>query len=259
MLLHFYKFHGAGNDFILIDGRELTQDKLTYGIIEKICHRRYGIGADGLMILKKDPEFDFEMVYYNSNGREGSMCGNGGRCIVAFSKKLGIIESKTIFRAVDGVHEASIDENGLIKLKMSDVEKIEEKNHGSFLNTGSPHYVKFVDNPDLIDIYGEGKKIRYSKEFGDEGTNVNFVSRMENGIYVRTYERGVEDETYACGTGSVASAIAFYKRNTPSGNVIPVKTLVGLLEISFEEKDGLFVNIFLKGPAVFVFEGDIFV
>jgi diaminopimelate epimerase len=256
MMLHFYKYHGTGNDFILVDGREgLTN--LTSEQIKKLCHRRFGVGTDGLMILKNIPDFDFQMNYYNSDGSGGTMCGNGGRCIVAFAKHLGIIGNETRFLASDGPHLASIDNQGLVKLKMLDVDYIKETETYSFLNTGSPHHVKFVENADLVNVIEEGKKIRYSDDYKPGGTNVNFVSECDSGIYVRTYERGVEDETYSCGTGSVASAIAYYSRNNSIGTKIPVKTLGGLLEISFDAIDGKFINVYLKGPAKFVFEGKI--
>ena len=256
-MLHFYKYQGAGNDFILIDGRERSFKNLTSEQIKKLCHRRFGIGADGLMILKAIEGYDFEMNYYNADGKIGSMCGNGGRCIVAFARHLGLIHSEAHFMASDGEHFASFDKRGLVKLKMLDIENIVEETNFSFLDTGSPHYVKFVDNPDLINVFEEGKKIRYSDEYKPGGTNVNFISGLEKGIFVRTYERGVEDETYACGTGSVASAIAYYLKNKEIGNCIEVKTLGGMLEVSFENDNNKFRNVYLKGPAELVFTGSI--
>ncbi|MDF1550216.1 MAG: diaminopimelate epimerase, partial [Bacteroidales bacterium] len=196
MLLHFYKYHGTGNDFILIDNRDKRFDNLNRNQIKVLCSRRFGIGADGLMLLKSHPDFDFEMAYYNADGSGGSMCGNGGRCITAFAKKLGIINANTKFLASDGPHDASIDENGLVKLKMIDVPVYEQQDEFSFINTGSPHYVKFVKNVAEVNVYESGKSIRYSEQFQKEGTNVNFVSAEQDGISVRTYERGVEDETY---------------------------------------------------------------
>jgi diaminopimelate epimerase len=258
MRLQFYKYHGTGNDFILIDNRQ-NEVRLTKEQINFLCHRRFGIGADGLMLLKSHKNYDFEMDYYNSDGARGTMCGNGGRCITAFAKHLGIIGDSTEFIASDGPHQASIDENELVKLKMIDVERIEENEGYSFLDTGSPHYVEFVDDVTKIDVYAKGKEIRYSEKYKAEGTNVNFVSAEEQGIAVRTYERGVEDETYSCGTGSVASAIAFYKRNKLSDFVIPIKTLGGNLEVTFKEKNNKFTDVFLKGPAKMVFKGEIIV
>jgi len=256
MGLRFTKYHGTGNDFILIDNRQ-NDVRLNKEQIKLLCHRRFGIGADGLMLLKSHPDFDFEMDYSNADGSGGTMCGNGGRCITAFAKYLGIIANKTIFVASDGPHEAFIDEKGLIKLKMVDVERIEEQAEYSFLYTGSPHYVKFVDDVQKTDVYNYGREIRYSNVYKDEGTNVNFVSEEADGIAVRTYERGVEDETYSCGTGSVASAIAYYKKRRITNTVIPIKTLGGKLEISFDEKNNRFTNVYLKGPAELVFHGEI--
>lgn len=256
MKIQFSKYHGTGNDFILIDARRNSL-KLSKEQISFLCHRRFGIGADGLMFLKSHPDFDFEMDYYNSDGSGGTMCGNGGRCIVTFAKHLGLINDRTTFIASDGSHEASIDKNGLVKLKMVDVSDIEENADYSFLNTGSPHYVKFVDDVSKTDVYNAGKEIRYSENFKDKGTNVNFVSIENKGIAVRTYERGVEDETYSCGTGSVASAIAYYKKNKLTDTTIPIKTLGGNLEVCFENSNSKFVNVYLKGPAKLVFKGEV--
>ncbi len=256
MRVHFYKYQGTGNDFILIDNRT-GEMKLSKEQIKLLCHRRFGIGADGLMLLKSDPDYDFEMDYYNSDGSGGTMCGNGGRCIVAFAKHLGIIKDETNFIASDGPHLATTYHDNLVKLKMIDVEHVIENDEYSFINTGSPHHIKFVNDVQKVDVYSKGKEIRYSKQYEKEGTNVNFVSSEEKGIAVRTYERGVEDETYSCGTGSVASAIAYYKRNKSSDTVIPIKTLGGELEVSFIEKNGKFTDVFLKGPAKLVFEGEL--
>ena len=256
MKLQFYKYHGTGNDFILIDNRKgnviLSKDQIRF-----LCHRRFGIGADVLMLLKANTEYDFEMDYYNSDGAVGSMCGNGGRCITAFAVYLGVIERKAEFVASDGPHKAIVEEDGLIKLQMVDVHRVNEKHDCFFLDTGSPHYVKFVNDVEQVDVYNEGKKIRFDQNFHPDGTNVNFVSVNEKGIAVRTYERGVEDETYSCGTGSVASAIAHYLVNKSFNSKIPVKTLGGNLEISFNEDAGKFTNVYLKGPAKLIFKGEI--
>ncbi len=257
MLIHFYKYHGTGNDFILIDNRKLLLQKLSTDQIKKLCHRRFGIGADGLMLLKSNPEYHFEMDYYNSDGSGGTMCGNGGRCITAFARHLGIVDNFAKFLASDGPHEANFDTQNLIKLKMQNVNKIAENDEYSFLYTGSPHYVRFVSDVSSIDVFNEGKKIRYSENFKQEGTNVNFVSKIENGLAVRTYERGVEDETYSCGTGSVASAIAYYSKFKTNQNIIEIKTLGGNLQVSFEKKGDCYENVYLKGPAILVFEGEI--
>lgn len=255
MMLQFCKYHGTGNDFILIDNRK-KRVQLNKEQIKFLCHRRYGIGADGLMFLKSHDDYDFEMEYYNSDGAVGTMCGNGGRCIVAFAKYLGIIKNIASFIASDGPHEATVDENELVKLKMIDVDKIVEQKDYFFLDTGSPHYIEWVNDIDDIDVYNRGKEIRYSEKFTG-GTNVNFVATKKGAIAVRTYERGVEDETYSCGTGSVAAAIAHYQKNQPRVSIIPVKTLGGNLEVSFEKQNDKFINIFLKGPAKLVFQGEI--
>jgi len=197
------------------------------------------------------------MEYYNLDGSGGTMCGNGGRCISAFAKHLGIISEKGQFLASDGLHEVYIDKNELVKLKMMSVNKIEENDEYSFLYTGSPHYVQFVENTKSIDVVALGRKIRYDEKFMPGGTNVNFVSGQGSNISVRTYERGVEDETYSCGTGSVASAIAYYSKFNLAQNTINIKTLGGELQVSFEKVGTNYENVYLKGPAVLVFEGDI--
>jgi diaminopimelate epimerase len=256
MKVHFYKYHGAGNDFIILDNRKLTFEADNFSHIARMCDRRFGIGADGLMLLQSHPEYDFEMRYYNSDGREGSMCGNGGRCIVSFARKMNIIESSTTFMAVDGIHEATVGENDHIDLKMSDVTHIEPIGNDFFLNTGSPHYVRFLNDLTGLDVVAEGRSIRYYNRFRQEGTNVNFV-RMEDGrLTVYTYERGVEDETLACGTGITASALCAALKSGVSEGSFPVAAKGGNLVVSFEKKDAGFTNIHLKGPAEFVFEGD---
>jgi diaminopimelate epimerase len=257
MILHFYKFHGTGNDFILIDNRDSKIKKLKPNQIKYLCNRNFGIGADGLMLLNKHEEFNFEMDYYNSDGYGGAMCGNGGRCIVAFAKKLGIIKDYTRFIASDGPHEASISESGEVKLKMIDVEEIKYKQNNLFINTGAPHHIVFNDNIAKIDVFEKGKAIRYNKEYKDDGTNVNFVQVIKNGIEIRTYERGVENETLACGTGAVASAISYYIKHKPTSKSITVKTLGGELKVNFNENGNRFTDIYLSGPAKFVFEGQI--
>lgn len=255
MELEFHKYQGTGNDFILIDNRNgkvsLTVEQITF-----LCDRRFGIGADGLMLLKSHPDFDFEMDYYNSDGSGGTMCGNGGRCIVAFAKSLGIFEKETRFIASDGEHLASVDEEGLVNLKMIDVDIIKNKGDDMYLYTGSPHYIQLVNDVENVDVVKSGREIRYNDEYKAEGTNVNFVSALNNGIAVRTYERGVENETLACGTGSVASAMAFYLKMNLNSTVIPVKVQGGELEISFkQEKKEKFTNVYLKGPATYVYKG----
>ncbi|MEN8120567.1 MAG: diaminopimelate epimerase [Bacteroidota bacterium] len=257
MTLHFYKFHGTGNDFILIDNRDSKIKNLYPEQIKYLCHRNFGIGADGLMLLNKHAGFDFEMDYYNSDGSGGAMCGNGGRCIVAFAKKLGIIQENTKFIASDGAHEASINELGEIKLKMIDVQEITNKQNNLFIDTGAPHHIEFNDNIEELNVYEKGRKIRYSNEYIDKGTNVNFVQVKDKGIEIRTYERGVENETLACGTGAVASAISYYIKHKPASPNINVKTLGGDLQVSFMVNENKYTEVYLAGPAKFVFEGQI--
>jgi len=250
----FYKYHGAGNDFIIFDNRN-SEFTINQQFINKLCNRRLGIGADGLMLLNKSEVYDFEMVYFNSDGNEGSMCGNGGRCIVAFAKKIGIISEYAKFKAIDGEHEAYIFKDNSVKLKMTDVQNITKTNNFYFLNTGSPHYVQFVENIDKINVYEEGKKIRYSQEFSPEGTNVNFAEISEKHIKIRTYERGVEDETLACGTGTVATAISFAIESNFHVNCVDLKALGGNLKVYFRRTENSFSDIWLEGPTEFVFEG----
>lgn len=257
MELHFYKYQGTGNDFVMIDNRDLSFPKNT-DIIQKLCDRRFGVGADGLILLEKDDVTDFRMVYYNSDGNESSMCGNGGRCIVAFAKKLGIFENETDFIAVDGLHFATIDSEGIVSLQMKDVDEVQEHENHVFLNTGSPHHVQMVEDLHIFDVRNQGSKIRYSELYGQAGSNVNFVSQTdENKFALRTYERGVEDETLSCGTGATAVAIAMKATGKTNSSTIELQVEGGTLEVSFTEKNGVYSHVFLKGPATFVFEGKI--
>ena len=258
MQLSFYKYQGTGNDFILIDNR-LNAIALTTEQIRWLCDRRFGIGADGLILLELENDADFKMVYYNSDGNPSSMCGNGGRCITAFAKQLGIIKNKAKFLATDGWHEASIDENEIVALKMKDVKSIEVGADFFYLNTGSPHYVKIAKAIEHLDVKNSGSAIRYNNRFKEEGTNVNFIERQDDYLFVRTYERGVEDETFSCGTGVVASAIvAAISGISTSKNACLIKTLGGNLEVKFERVlEQNFYNIWLIGPAVMVFNGSI--
>jgi diaminopimelate epimerase len=255
--IKFYKYHGAGNDFILIDNRALMFDAKNVPLIEAMCHRRFGIGADGLMLLQNSDKFAFSMRYFNSDGREATMCGNGGRCIVAFAEKMGLVDKDKLFgfEAVDGRHEA-ICQTDYVRLKMVDVNGIEELDGAYYLNTGSPHHVSFHTQIDGLDVFNKGRAVRYSDRFKPEGTNVNFVEVAGDGdIKVRTYERGVEDETWACGTGCVASVLTDYYVRGKKNNY-QVTVLGGELKVSFEPvSKGVFKNIWLDGPAKFVFEG----
>lgn len=258
----FYKYQGAGNDFIMIDNRENVFDSTNHKLIAKLCHRRFGIGADGLILINNSDKANFEMLYYNADGGIGSMCGNGGRCAVAFARRLNIIDTDTTLVAYDGIHKASVlkyDEqtnNAEINLQMMDVNEIEVNDDFIFLNTGSPHYVKFVSALSNIDVVTEGRKIRNNERFNAEGTNVNFVQHDMNHLSVRTYERGVEDETLSCGTGVTASAIAYAVHIHKTGSIdIPVKTIGGNLKVKFNSSNNQFTDIYLQGEATFVFQG----
>ena len=257
MQFRFYKYQGTGNDFIIADNRKKEYSSLTTENIHRLCDRRFGIGADGLMLLNEKEGYDFEMKYYNADGKEGTMCGNGGRCITKFAYHLGIHREVYYFLATDGPHEAEIDMNGIVSLKMKDVDVIRKFQSDLVLNTGSPHYIKMVPNVMDIDVYKKGHDIRYSREFSEEGINVNFVEQTENPnkIIVRTYERGVEDETYSCGTGVTAAALVSY-HNENGFNDIEVKTLGGTLTVEFDRfDDERYENIWLCGPAEKVYEG----
>ena len=258
MELKFYKYQGTGNDFVLLDNRDL-QISLTTEQIRFLCDRKFGIGADGLMLLQPEPGYDFRMVYFNSDGNQSTMCGNGGRCISSFAQKLGLIQEKCRFIAIDGPHDALISADGIVSLKMQDVKDIEFNEDFIFLNTGSPHYVRNVNNLDNYAVFTEGQKVRNNDRFKEEGTNVNFIERKNDGLHVRTYERGVENETLSCGTGVTASAlVAALKGMSDTKNSCVVQTPGGRLEVTFDkvlEKN--FYNIWLKGPTEFVFEGRI--
>ena len=254
MILEFYKYQGTGNDFIMIDDREKTFDVKDHNLIAALCERRLGIGADGLILLRNHDELDFEMLYFNSDGMQSSMCGNGGRCIVSFARMLEVFKDETIFMAIDGVHKAKIAEEG-VYLKMQNVTKIENFGDGVVLDTGSPHYVEMVDSLSSLDVRKEGRKIRNLSHFRKEGVNVNFVSD-KNQIEVRTYERGVEEETLSCGTGVVAAAIALNYTNLIEENCVELKTKGGVLGVSFEEFNGTYRNIWLSGEVSMVYAGD---
>jgi diaminopimelate epimerase len=257
MKIKFYKYQGTGNDFILFDNRN-KDIFLTTEQIKWLCGRRFGIGADGLMLLELEPGFDFKMVYFNSDGNQSSMCGNGGRCIAALAKHLGLVKEKCKFLAIDGPHEALVNPH-TVSLKMMDVKEVEKNSDHYYLNTGSPHYVKAVSDIENFDVVGEGKKIRYNERFFEQGTNVNFIEKKDDSIFVRTYERGVEGETYSCGTGVTAAAlVAGLEGMLNTKNTCAVKTLGGELEVKFEKVlDSNFYNIWLVGPAELVFTGEI--
>lgn len=259
MKLHFYKYQGAGNDFILVDNRENAVNQHNVKLIAGLCDRRFGIGGDGIMFLQNKEGFDFEMVYYNADGQPSSMCGNGGRCIVAFAKFLGIINTETDFLAVDGPHNAKISETGdWVSLQMIDVDTITKDADAYVLNTGSPHYVTLAHDLANKNVYTDGHAIRNNETYKANGINVNFVEPKANGYFVRTFERGVEDETYACGTGVTAVALAMAKHNNQTGSIeTPIKVLGGDLNIRFNYDGNTFTKIFLEGPAKLVFEGEV--
>lgn len=256
MQVEFYKYQGTGNDFVIIDNRNLIFPKENIDLIHKICDRKFGIGADGLMLLENDEATDFRMVYYNADGREGTMCGNGGRCITAFAHQLGVAKNKGTFIAVDGLHEFEIN-NELIHLKMIDVDTIQTNNADKILFTGSPHYVSFVDAVNDFDVVTAAKKIRYNDTYAKEGINVNFVSFKNDEVYMRTYERGVEDETLSCGTGTVAVALCVAEQKAIQQGQISVHTPGGNLSVAFQKVGTTYENIWLIGPATFVFSGKI--
>ncbi|HTI60006.1 diaminopimelate epimerase [Mucilaginibacter sp.] len=259
MNIKFYKYQGAGNDFILVDNRKGVVDHQNPALIARLCDRRFGIGGDGMMFLQDKPGYDFEMVYYNADGQPSSMCGNGGRCIVAFAKFLGIIDNETDFLAVDGPHHAKISPSGdWVSLQMIDVNEVGRDGDAYVLNTGSPHYIALASGLKDKDVYHEGYAIRNNDTYKAKGINVNFVEPDGDGYFVRTFERGVEDETYACGTGVTAAAIAMAKQNNQTGTInTPIKVLGGNLNIRFETDGTHFNHIFLEGPAKLVFEGEV--
>lgn len=258
MKILFSKYQGTGNDFIIIDNRNKLYDNLSNDQVKQLCDRRFGIGADGLMLLNNHEGYDFEMKYYNADGRESSMCGNGGRCLVKFASDIGIIKSEYKFIAIDGPHRASINTDDTVSLKMNDVSQV-KFDHGNYiLNTGSPHFVMPSSDVMHMDVVKRGRDIRYNNEFKKEGINVNFVEQSEEpgNIIVRTYERGVEDETYSCGTGVTASALVF-AHNDNGFNRVEVQTKGGHLSVDFEKLGDEFRNIWLVGPAEKVFDGSL--
>ena len=259
MKIPFYKYQGAGNDFILVDNSKLGIDHHHPALIARLCDRRFGVGGDGMMFLQDREGYDFEMVYYNADGKPSSMCGNGGRCIVAFARLLGVIDAETDFLAVDGPHHATISANGdWVSLRMIDVNQLSRDEEAYVLDTGSPHYVQLASNLESKDVYADGYAIRNNNTYKAKGINVNFVEPMAEGYFVRTFERGVEDETYACGTGVTAVALAMARHHNQTGHITtPIKVLGGNLNIRFDYDGQLFSNIYLEGPAVQVFAGEV--
>ncbi len=259
MKIPFYKFHGTGNDFVLIDQRK--EPYLNVEDTEQIaflCHRQFGIGADGLILLQSHDEFDFEMVYFNSDGKQGSMCGNGGRCITAFAKHLGVIDKETRFWAVDGLHLAKSGSGNWVELKMGSVSTYEKEGKSYFIHTGSPHHIDFVDNALHMDVYREGYAIRHNDKYEKEGVNVNFVTTRDAGIEVSTFERGVECETLSCGTGVTAAAMAFVLEKGTSGQFdVPITAKGGKLSVRFSYDGNSFEEVWLCGETKLVFQGEI--
>lgn len=257
--LSFFKYQGAGNDFIIIDNRNLQFKYNDVSLVAKLCDRRFGIGGDGLMLLQDAEDADFEMLYYNADGKPGSMCGNGGRCIVAFAKKIGLIDRQANFSAIDGSHFATLNRAGdWVSLGMKDVIAVQRDGKDYVLDTGSPHYVKVIDELEKLDVYSLGKAIRNHDAYAENGINVNFVQAENEGYFVRTYERGVENETLACGTGVTAVALAMADAHSLTGEIsMPIRVLGGMLTVRFNAEPQKFTNIFLEGPATFVFEGTI--
>ena len=260
MKIDFFKYHGNGNDFIILDNRS-GRIKLSRSQINFLCNRHFGIGADGLMLLENQSGYDFSLKYFNSDGNESSMCGNGGRCMAAFAKELGIFNNKAIFIANDGNHEAEIlSQSGaeyMVRLKMKDTSPGQKFEEGYFIDTGSPHFIKFVPDIAAADVITEGRNLRNDRRFAPGGCNVNFVEMSSAGLKVRTYERGVEDETLSCGTGVTASALITAFVNKDNTGVYSVRTSGGEFKIHFHQSDTAFTEVYLEGPAVCIFKGEI--
>jgi len=255
MNIPFYKYHGAGNDFIMIDNRTHFFPENNTDGIQQLCARNFGVGADGLILLEDSLEADFKMRYFNANGSEGTLCGNGGRCTVAFAYFLGICSKDTRFEAVDGLHHAQIAENGLVSLHMLDVDTISLFENHAFLDTGSPHHVELVEDVANFPVVATGRSLR-NNTYGAAGSNINFVTQLNDHTFqIRTYERGVEDETLACGTGATAVAIAMHALKKTAKNTVELPVKGGHLSVSFTETNGTYSNIYLTGPAAPVFKG----
>ena len=251
----FFKYQGTGNDFVMIDNRIGEFPLLDKQRIAAICDRRFGVGADGVIVLQNHNTADFVMHYFNADGQLGSFCGNGGRCVVAFAKHLGIIDKQTNFAAFDGLHDATIIGN-IVSLSLQDVDHVQNYPTYSFLDTGSPHHLEFVKDTKNLDVRTQGALIAHNDTYGNEGTNVNFVAVIKDRhIQVRTFERGVENETLSCGTGVTAAALAAFSTGKVTNSNIEVHTLGGDLTVSFTPSGKGFVNIVLTGPTELVFTG----
>jgi len=258
MNIHFSKYHGTGNDFIIIDNRLMNWEPNAQQV-SSLCDRHSGIGADGLMLLSEKSGFDFAMSYFNSDGNESTMCGNGGRCMVSFARSLGLSASVARFWAVDGPHKAETVETRpepIYRLRMKDTRIGKIYSDGIFIDTGSPHFVIFVEDAGSTDVYNLGKALRHDQRFAPGGTNVDFAEQRGESLFVRSYERGVENETLSCGTGVTASCLANAYRSNANPGLCHVKTLGGSLAVRFSRTGELFTGIWLEGPAKFVFRGE---
>ncbi len=254
--IHFQKWQATGNDFVIVDNRNHQLNNYSSDIIRRLCDRKFGVGADGFMLLENCDEYDFEMKYFNADGIEAEMCGNGARSIIGFASELGIISDNTVFKAVDGIHHGEMINQLTYRIKMADVNKISRTESGIFLNTGVPHLVIFTNDLNNERVYEEGKRIRYSKEFAPQGTNVNFIHLSGGEIKMRTYERGVENETLSCGTGAVAACLATIFQNPSDKESFIVNVPGGSLKVSFKQfKKNQFSDIYLEGEAQKVFTG----
>ena len=256
MMIAFTKYQGTGNDFILLDNRKGSYRALSNADIARLCNRKTGIGADGLILLNTCDGYDFQMIYHNADGGEGSLCGNGSRCTVKFAHQLGIVRERYHFLATDGPHEALLDPSGIVSVHMQDVKEISTYQNDWLLDTGSPHLVTFSHPVEQLNVYDKGRSIRYSERFSQQGININFAERRQpDCLFVRTYERGVENETLSCGTGVTAAALACHPNEKGHFEII-VDTLGGRLSVRYDNLGHQqFTNIWLSGPAERVFDG----
>jgi len=254
--IQFHKYQGTGNDFILIDDRS-ENFPTSKELVQKLCDRKFGVGADGLILIQNHPELDYRMVYFNSDGSQ-SLCGNGSRCGFAFARLLGMVDSEAIFETTDGIHKIKL-EGGLIHFQLFDVsEKNKLSDHEWYLDTGSPHHIVFSESIDRLDVKAQGSAVRYSDRYSSQnGTNVNFAQLLPNKVKIRTYERGVEDETLSCGTG--ATAVGLLAGSMEYSSPVTVETAGGELKVFFKKENEHFTDIWLAGPAEKVFAGSIFI
>ena len=257
MKFNFDKYQGAGNDFIIIDDRSLSFPKDNASLINQLCNRHMGIGADGLILVQNSTEGDFKMIYFNSDGNQGSLCGNGGRCVFAFARSLNIVKNEGVFEACDGLHFASMKKDNRVSLNMNDIVNITKNRDSLFINTGSPHHLELVDDISKINVNDQGAAIRYGEPYLDLGTNVNFIEMLKKDTFkIRTYERGVEKETLSCGTGAVAAGVGVHYMGVTKSTNINIHALGGILKIVFTSSLGRYSEIKLIGPAEFIFSGN---